>query len=299
MMLDEWLVRVLPAPGSVPAFDLIMILASTLGLVVPVLAIPWRLWRDERGLARSTLVALAAGLGLTLALQLLSMRPRPPAALPLLPIPPLPSFPSGHVVLVSIVLVALGARRSRALPWWLALGSAMALSRVHVGHHHATDVLGGVVLGVGLGLGAVAHARASSRDPWRHRWLLWPQLGLVLTISLVAYTGTFADGRVWWLRLPGMDKTLHFFLFGLLALGVHLHTRGRRLVLGRARLPFAVLIPLVGASAEELMQAASPHRTADLGDLLADLLGLLAFWWWAEAITSTPRRPDGRRDAEP
>ena len=198
-----------------------------------------------------------------------------------------------------MVAVSLKKKRPRSALAWLPVAVLVGLSRVHVGHHHATDVLGGMLLGVGLGLGAVSHARASPDDRWRHRWLLWPQLGLVLAVSLVAYTGTFAHGAAWWLRLPGMDKTLHFLLFGLLAFGLHLQSRGRRLSLAGRPWPLAVVLPLLGAAAEELVQATSPHRTADLGDLLADLLGLVAFWWVAEKFTSAPRHPEGRRDADP
>lgn len=314
MPLDAWLVRCLPAPGSMPPFDALMMLASTVGLVVPVLLIPWRIRARDPRLARALLLGLTAGLLGTLVLQQLSARPRPPSELALLPVPPLPSFPSGHAALLAIVLVAQGADRPRSLLGWAPLGLLVAISRVHVGHHHPTDVLGGCLLGLGIGAGVVIRARARVDDPWRHRWLLWPQLGLVLAISLVAYTGALASGRIWWLRVPGMDKVLHFLLFGLLALGVHLHARGRRLALGRLRLPVAVLVPLLGASAEELVQAASPFRTADLGDLLADLLGLVAFWWGGEVltrrppvleavaapvVTSAPRRPGGRRGAGP
>jgi membrane-associated phospholipid phosphatase len=291
MPIDLWLVRALPTPGQHPAFDILMILASTLGLVVPVLGIPWWLHRRTPALARATILTLVGGLGLTVLLQLISLRPRPQLADPLLPLPPLPSFPSGHAVLLAIVIVALASRRPRAAAAWLPLGLLVGLSRVHVGHHHATDVIGGMLLGVGFGLGAVGLSRAVAGDRWRHRWLLWPQLGLVLAVSLVAYTGAFSHGQIAWLRAPGMDKALHFLLFGLLALGVHLHTRGRTLRLGPARIPLAVLVPLLGAAAEELAQTLSPNRSADLVDLLADLLGLLVFWQVGRFITSTSRRP--------
>jgi len=296
MPFDAWIVSVLPSPGQVPWFDALMIAASTLGLVVMAIGIPAWLARHARPLARTTSLALVAGLLATVALQLLAMRARPSLADPLLPLPPLPSFPSGHAVLVAIVLVALAAHRPRIAAWWIPLGLAVGLSRVHVGHHHATDVVGGALLGIGIGLGAVGLARAQSGDRFRHRWLLWPQLGLVLAVSLVAYTGTFSSGNVAWLRVPGMDKVLHFALFGLLALGVHLQTRGRMISVARMRLPLAVLLPLLGATAEELVQALSPHRSADPGDLLADMLGMLAFWQLGRWITSTPHhlpRPKG------
>ncbi len=266
-----------------------MVLATTVGLVGLTLGIPIGLRRRTPSSARAAVVAMAAGLGMTLTLQLMSQRPRPAFADALLPLPPLPSFPSGHVVLVVTAVLVLGVTHRR-LAWALTpVVLLVALSRVHVGHHYPTDVLGGVLVGVGVGLGAREWMAARRDDPWRWRFILWPQLGLVTAISLVAYTGALSGGRVAWLGVPGMDKVLHFTLFGLLALGVHLHTRGRTVAGGR--IPLAVLVPLLGATLEELVQATSPHRSADLADLLADLLGMLLFWRVGLMFTSTPRRP--------
>ena len=299
MPLDDWLIRSLPSPGSSPGFDALMITASTAGLVALAVVAPWWLMRRDRTLGRAAALAMAAGLVATVVLQLLVLRPRPTGASPLLPLPPLPSFPSGHAVLVAIAVVMLVAHRRRLAPLVLPLAGLVALSRVHVGHHHFSDVLGGGLVGLGLGLGALCRARAEPDDPWRLRWLLWPQLGLVLAITLVAYTGTFARGHVTWLRVPGMDKALHFGLFGLLALGTHFATRGRTVAIGPARAPLAVLVPLLGALAEELLQASSPHRTADPLDLLADLLGMLTFWGLGRWITSTPRHPKNEEASSP
>ncbi|MEM7153495.1 MAG: VanZ family protein [Myxococcota bacterium] len=291
MPLDAWVLELLPDRGSVPVFDAAMIAATTVGLLAFVVGGPWWLGRRVPRLARAIVAAEVFGLASTLVLQWLTQRPRPIVADPLLPLPPSASFPSGHAVLVAIVVVPLLARRPRSA-WWLAPAAlAVGLSRVHVGHHHASDVLAGLLLGLGIGVGAWTWARAAPRDPWRHRWLLWPQLGLVLAVTLIAYTGAFSRSQLWWLALPGMDKVLHCLLFGLLALGVHLQTRGRTIPVGRWRLPLAVLLPLTGAALEELAQASSPHRTADWIDLLADTVGMLLFWRLGVRLTSAPRPP--------
>ncbi|MCA9704700.1 MAG: VanZ family protein [Myxococcales bacterium] len=287
MSPDDWLPRLLPPPGSIPALDALMIAASTAGLLGLAIGTPWWLSRRDRALSRATVITMLVGLGVTLALQLLAQRPRPEGVVALLPVPPLPSFPSGHAVLAGIAVVMLATHRRGLILLAVPTAALIAVSRVHVGHHHLSDVLGGGLLGLGLALGAVTRARAAADDPWRLRWLLWPQLGLVLAITLVAYTGAFAHGGAAWLRLPGMDKALHFLLFGLLALGTCFATRDRALVLGRGRIPLAVLLPLLGALAEELAQALSPHRTADPLDLMADLLGMLAFWWLGRCMAST------------
>ncbi len=303
MPLDAWLVDLLPARGARPWFDLLMLAASTAGLLALAVGGPGWLRRRDRALGRACVLALLVGLGLSLALQLLCQRPRPAPVHVLLPVPPLPSFPSGHAVLVATAAVMIGWLRPRRL---LVLGPVallVALSRVHLGHHHPSDVAGGLLIGVGLGLGAAGLARSTPGDPWRWRWLLWPQLGLVLAISLVAYTGLFSRGNLPWLRWPGMDKALHLLLSGLLALWTHYATRGRALGRGPLRLPLAVVLPLLGGLGDEIMQAASPHRTADPGDLLADLIGTLLFWRVGVALTRgsgspgpikpspTPRRP--------
>ena len=76
---------------------------------------------------------------------------------------------------------------------------------------------------------------------------------------------------------------LHFLLFGLIAFWLNLWTRGRMVHVNLRRrwltlAPVAVLVPMVFALSEELMQAFSPLRTASVADLGADLAGLLFFW---------------------
>lgn len=288
MPLDAWVLELLPDRGGAPFFDVVMIAATTVGLLAFVVGGPWWLARRVPRVARAIVMAEIAGLAASLTLQWLTQRPRPFVADALLPVPPSASFPSGHAVLVAIVLVPLLARRPRAAWWLVPAALAIGLSRVHVGHHHASDVIAGFLLGLGMGLGAWAWARAAPNDRWRHRWVLWPQLGLVLAVSLIAYTGAFSRSQLWWLALPGADKVLHCLLFGLLALGVHLQTRGRTVPLWRWRLPLAVLLPLAGAALEELIQASSPHRTADPIDLLADTLGMLIFWRLGLRLTAAP-----------
>lgn len=71
------------------------------------------------------------------------------------------SFPSGHAS-AAMMAAALLSRRSRWAPAYYALGLVVALSRVHVRIHHASDVVAGI--GVGAALGAVAR-RLLRRGP--------------------------------------------------------------------------------------------------------------------------------------
>jgi undecaprenyl-diphosphatase len=60
------------------------------------------------------------------------------------------SFPSGHAS-SAFVAAAVLSDGSRAKPLYYALATVVAASRIHVRIHHASDVVGGVVLGIGLG----------------------------------------------------------------------------------------------------------------------------------------------------
>ena len=63
------------------------------------------------------------------------------------------SFPSGHAS-AAMVAAALLSRRSRWGPVYYALALVVALSRIHVRIHHASDVAAGI--GIGAVLGAIA-----------------------------------------------------------------------------------------------------------------------------------------------
>lgn len=60
------------------------------------------------------------------------------------------SFPSGHAS-SAFMAAHLLAERSRVGAGWYAVAAVVASSRVHVRIHHASDVLGGAVLGLALG----------------------------------------------------------------------------------------------------------------------------------------------------
>lgn len=63
------------------------------------------------------------------------------------------AFPSGHAssaAFAATVLIGWDGRRLGVL--WVAIAAIVGTSRAYVRIHHASDVVGGAVLGVGLGL---------------------------------------------------------------------------------------------------------------------------------------------------
>ena len=60
------------------------------------------------------------------------------------------SFPSGHAS-SGFLAASLLAEQSRTTAPWYGLAAVVAASRVHVRIHHASDVVGGAVLGLVLG----------------------------------------------------------------------------------------------------------------------------------------------------
>jgi hypothetical protein len=117
---------------------------------------------------------------------------------------------------------------------------------------------------------------ASVRPRWA--WLLWAQLALVLLATMGAYLGLL---NLAILALPGMDKLLHFTLFGLLAFFT--------IAWWVSRPPWIVLgILSVLAILEEAIQALSAARSFSAIDLTATLLGILVFGWAASRLVHKP-----------
>lgn len=70
------------------------------------------------------------------------------------------SFPSGHASAGACAATLLSEDLGTSAVWWTA-AAAVSISRVYVGVHHASDILGGLVLGTVL-------ARCAKR--------LWPPM---------------------------------------------------------------------------------------------------------------------------
>jgi undecaprenyl-diphosphatase len=80
-------------------------------------------------------------------------RPEAPGDLVGLRLPTTASFPSGHS-LAAWCAADLLAEEDRWAPAYYGLAAAVSVSRIHVRHHHATDVVGGAALGLAIGRSA-------------------------------------------------------------------------------------------------------------------------------------------------
>lgn len=132
--------------------------------------------KTGRGMALAGLVALVLGFASSELIKEITMRPRPFLTLLdtrlLVNAPHSYAFPSGHATsaFAAATGVALSAKRllDKVPPWsWamLVLAAAIAYSRMYVGVHWPTDILGGMLLGAASGWVGV---RVSLRR-WRRR----------------------------------------------------------------------------------------------------------------------------------
>ena len=144
--------------------------STPMSLAVAVL-IGFATWGCAR-FARLFLTAAGVGITVSLALRVLVDRPRPPygpwadAQM---------SYPSGHltqftVLAVLVPLAVFALTRRHWAEHGMAVASVAALvfisaNRIAVGVHWPTDVLGGILLGLAVGL----WTRASLQDPAQHR----------------------------------------------------------------------------------------------------------------------------------
>jgi len=152
-------------------------------------ALGWLVWRKRWMAAAHWLVAIAVGLLLTEGLDAAIDMPRPPTAVAGF------GFPSIAVTMTTVVFGFFAVLIARELPgrqrvWpYLLTGVATALvafARLYLGAHWLSDVMAGVLLGVGwlLVLG-IAYRRHSTRSFWM-RPLAW------------TFYGSFALAAVWY-----------------------------------------------------------------------------------------------------
>jgi membrane-associated phospholipid phosphatase len=146
---EAWLTRLLQDITNVGSARLL------LPLIVAVGVGWWLRRRTWRPLALLAAAYLGADLAFNAVMDLVQ-RPRPPAAILLKPVAG-PSFPSGHATQAVAVYGMLAALLAAATPRWarkvaawaaaVVIVEVVAVSRLYLGAHWLTDVLGGLALG--------------------------------------------------------------------------------------------------------------------------------------------------------
>lgn len=161
--MDRFVTVTLNAPaGAHPFIDAVMIALTQFGvpLMVAFVALQW--WAPgERPHVRHVTVSAGLsfllGLGINQVILLLVDRVRPyDSGVSHLIIAPSadPSFPSDHATAVAAIVAAFCCTGLGRRTVFLAFGALLVMwSRVYVGTHYASDVLGGMVTGL---LAAVA-----------------------------------------------------------------------------------------------------------------------------------------------
>lgn len=158
--------------GLHPFLDALMIGTTRAAIPLMVLAVGVRWWsrferEQERQLAIETGLTFVVGLLVNQAILLFVTRVRPyDAGITHLIVAPSadPSFPSDHATGAMAIVIAmwLNHRGRRAILFFMAAG-LLILSRVYVGTHYVSDVIGGA--GTALIAALIVHATAGIRTP--------------------------------------------------------------------------------------------------------------------------------------
>jgi polysaccharide biosynthesis protein VpsQ len=115
-----------------------------------------------------------------------------------------------------------------------------------------------------------------------HRfWIIcfWFYLGILFAISMSAYLRVIPTEIA---QFPYYDTVLHFLLLGIAAYLSHLALNKRQLHILDTALPLAPFLVFMFCIIDEIIQKFTPHRSADIIDLLADVCGIIVFTLLAE-----------------
>lgn len=217
-------------PVMIPVFIFITYLGSA-GVLAVALTL-WY-WLDGRRRRQSAFVLAMSfcGYGLTIALKDIFTLPRPPVSLHLISAAGY-GFPSGHAIESTIVygalalVLSIGTRRRRVASAAVMFG-LIAFSRVILGVHYPTDVLGGIVAGGAFLVGAIVLTRG---DPLRGFWLAAAVATVALFVggpspAIVILGASMGGVLAWWWLSPTPERrplktALLIAVFGIVVLAI-------------------------------------------------------------------------------
>ncbi len=136
------------------------------------------------------------------------------------------SFPSGHTTASFAVATVLAHYFPNGRFMWFGLAAFGGMCRVITGAHFPTDVLGGILVGIGTSL-IIIHPPGKWKEYTQHTlthglpwlitafgmvWIIVPHPGMELKPSLSLFLGLIAIGlglglRLWWIREVGSRGT--------------------------------------------------------------------------------------------
>jgi undecaprenyl-diphosphatase len=163
--------------GHVGLLDLVMVTVTKIGVPLLILAVVASWWvgtnaRSDRHIAVASALSFAISLALNQIILLMVHRVRPyDAGVTHLLIARSadPSFPSDHATATFAVVFAylLALRFSKAF-WFFLMALLIVFTRVYVGTHYVTDILGGIATAF---IGAAAVRIAYREDTRIDRWV--------------------------------------------------------------------------------------------------------------------------------
>jgi membrane-associated phospholipid phosphatase len=160
---EQGLFRALNGAGSNPLLDSVAVLLDISAALYVIILWTAPLWVvRRRALAFDFLLAIIVTVAVTEALKFAIGRSRPEDVYGLANVhilrPPLfpdftdPSFPSGHTSRAFVLATLLGLQRRKWLPFLVPYAFVAGLARVYEGVHYPSDILGGAIVGLAIGV---------------------------------------------------------------------------------------------------------------------------------------------------